>query len=132
MPHILPFIIVPFHHPQPPLSISSSQSCGLRNIIPYSIIPPWTAVAVPLLRLDTHPPGGFGGRALTDLQFLDEFGRIPPERMHLTAWADLKPVSDNDTFECRQQNRRASIVVLYPNLQQAEGSESINDGFLSP
>ena len=57
----------------------------MRNIILYPIIQPWTAVAVPLLRLDTHLPGGFGSRALAVLQFLDEFGRIPPERTHFTA-----------------------------------------------
>ncbi len=71
-------------------------------------------------------------RALAVLQFLEEFGRIPAERMHFSAWADLKPVADNDTLEGRQQNRRASIVILYPNLEQSEGSDTINDETLNP
>ncbi len=89
------------------------------------IIPP----ADPIYPTNWHLSGA---RALAVLQFLEEFGRIPPDRMHYTAWADLKPVADNNTLEGRQQNRRASIVVLFPGLQQSAAGDTINDEILNP
>jgi chemotaxis protein MotB len=73
-----------------------------------------------------------GARALAVLQFLEEFGKIPTTRMHFTGWADLHPVADNDTLEGRLQNRRASIVVLYPQRDQAAGADALNEEILKP
>lgn len=58
-----------------------------------------------------------GARALAVLQFLEQFGGIERDRLHYQAWADLKPVADNSVLEGRLQNRRASVVILYPDRQ---------------
>lgn len=67
-----------------------------------------------------------GARALAVLQFIEQFGKIPRERMHYTGWADLRPVGSNDTLEGRLQNRRASIVILYPDAAQAEAGSDLS------
>ena len=67
-----------------------------------------------------------GARALAVLQFMEQFGRIDRARLHYSAWADLKPVGDNSTLSGRLQNRRASIVILYPDKVAASSAESLN------
>ncbi len=56
-----------------------------------------------------------GARALAVLQFLEQFGDLERDRLHYQAWADLRPVADNATLDGRLKNRRASIVILYPD-----------------
>lgn len=68
-----------------------------------------------------------GARALSVLQFLEQFGKIPRDRMHYTAWADLKPVEQNDTLEGRLKNRRASIIVLYPDEAQSAAAGALKE-----
>ena len=56
-----------------------------------------------------------GARALGVLQFLEQFGELERGRLHFQAWADLKPVANNESLDGRLRNRRASIVILYPD-----------------
>ena len=67
-----------------------------------------------------------GARALAVLQFLEQFGKIPRDRMHYSAWADLRPVAGNEDLEGRLKNRRASIVIVYPELTQAPTQDELN------
>ena len=72
-----------------------------------------------------------GARALSVLQFMEQFGRIDRDRLHYTAWADQKPVGDNKTLEGRLKNRRASIVILYPDRFSAESAGDLSSGVAS-
>jgi len=67
-----------------------------------------------------------GARALAVLQFMEQFGRIDRARLHYSAWADLKPAGDNSTLSGRLQNRRASIVILYPDQVAASSVGNLN------
>jgi len=51
-------------------------------------------------------------RAASVLRFLQDVGKIDPALLVLQAYADQKPVGDNNTVEGRHQNRRVDIVLV--------------------
>jgi chemotaxis protein MotB len=55
-----------------------------------------------------------GARATAVLRRLVEEGRLPPERLFAAAYGDARPKANNATADGRAANRRAEIVILYP------------------
>jgi len=53
-------------------------------------------------------------RATTVVRFLQEVG-VPPERMIASGRAEYQPISENDTAEGRQKNRRTEITLVDRN-----------------
>jgi len=53
-------------------------------------------------------------RATTVVRFLQDVG-VPPERMIASGRAEYQPISDNDTPEGRQKNRRTEITLVDRN-----------------
>ena len=51
-------------------------------------------------------------RALSVLHYLQEEESVSPQRLSAIGYGEFHPVSDNDTKEGRQLNRRVEIVVL--------------------
>ncbi|MBK8574650.1 MAG: flagellar motor protein MotB [Elusimicrobia bacterium] len=51
-------------------------------------------------------------RATTVVRFLQEKGKLPPERMIAAGQGEYMPVAPNDTPEGRQKNRRIEIMLL--------------------
>lgn len=51
-------------------------------------------------------------RATNVVRFLEERGKIPGARLVATGFAQFRPVTDNDTAENRQKNRRIELVLL--------------------
>ena len=56
-------------------------------------------------------------RASTVLRFLTESAGLGGKKLFIAGYADTHPVATNDTPEGRALNRRADIVVVYPNQQ---------------
>ena len=61
-------------------------------------------------------------RARTVLLFLvksveDNGGGLDPMRLHAAGYGDIDPISENETPEGRQQNRRVELVLL-PNVEE--------------
>ncbi len=56
-------------------------------------------------------------RASTVLRYLTESAGLRGKKLFIAGYADTRPVSTNDTPEGRALNRRADIVVVYPNQQ---------------
>lgn len=50
-------------------------------------------------------------RAVNVVRFLEETGRIPGSRLSAAGYADLRPLSSNDTAEGRAKNRRVEIIL---------------------
>ena len=73
-----------------------------------------------------------GARALSVLQFLEQFGRIDRDRLHYAGWSDLRPFGPNDTLEGRLSNRRASIVILCPDESSASSARGLSAGESEP
>jgi chemotaxis protein MotB len=53
------------------------------------------------------------------LRYLVEGGGVPAGRVFAAGYGDTRPVSDNGTPTGRAANRRADIVILYPNPTDA-------------
>ncbi len=53
-------------------------------------------------------------RATEVLRYLTEQAGIEPARIHAAAYADTRPIADNATPDGRAKNRRADIVIVYP------------------
>ncbi len=53
-------------------------------------------------------------RATEVLRYLTEQAGIDPKRLHAAAYADTRPIADNATPDGRAKNRRADIVIVYP------------------
>lgn len=51
-------------------------------------------------------------RASTVVRYLQEQGGVSPEKLVLTAYADQRPVADNQTAGGREQNRRVEITLI--------------------
>jgi len=51
-------------------------------------------------------------RALSVLHFMVDDEGVNPDRVSATGYGEYQPVSDNDTVEGRQKNRRVEIVIL--------------------
>jgi chemotaxis protein MotB len=54
-------------------------------------------------------------RATSVLRYLVENGGIRAERVFAAGYGDTRPVADNSTGVGRSANRRADIVIIYPN-----------------
>ena len=63
-------------------------------------------------------------RASTVLRFLAETGNVTKGKLFLAGYADTQPVGDNATPEGRALNRRADIVIVYPNANDLQKSLS--------
>lgn len=55
-------------------------------------------------------------RAANVVHHLAQTNDLEPERMEIRAYADTKPVAENDTAENRARNRRVEIMVNYDDL----------------
>jgi chemotaxis protein MotB len=51
---------------------------------------------------------------VTIVRYLAEEEDIAPERLSAAGRAEFKPVAPNDSRENRALNRRADIVIIYP------------------
>jgi chemotaxis protein MotB len=68
-------------------------------------------------------------RATTVLRRLVEEGRLSPDKLFAAAYGDTRPRADNATAEGRAANRRAEIVILYPqSAVQPQGASSESGG----
>lgn len=54
-------------------------------------------------------------RAVTIVRYLTEEEGIKPERFAAAGYAEYRPIVSNDTRANRALNRRADIVIIYPN-----------------
>jgi chemotaxis protein MotB len=59
-------------------------------------------------------------RAVAVARYLVEHGRVAPERVFAAGYGEYRPISSNDTSEQRAHNRRAEILIIYPNAPNAE------------
>jgi chemotaxis protein MotB len=57
-------------------------------------------------------------RATAVLRRLVDEGRLTPDKLFAAAYGDTRPRADNATAEGRAANRRAEIVILYPQAAQ--------------
>ncbi len=64
-------------------------------------------------------------RAVAVVRFLVGEGEVAPERVSAAAYADIRPVAENDSLEGRTANRRVEIVLL-PPIQTARVSAKID------
>lgn len=55
-------------------------------------------------------------RAASVVHHLAQTNGLEPERMEIRAYADTKPVAENDSAENRARNRRVEIMVNYDDL----------------
>ena len=53
-------------------------------------------------------------RATAVLRFLMDEAGVKPERVYAAGFGDTRPIADNGTPEGRAHNRRADIVIIYP------------------
>lgn len=58
-------------------------------------------------------------RAVAVARYLMEHAQIAPERVHAAGYGEYRPVASNDTPEQRALNRRAEIMVIYPETSSA-------------
>jgi chemotaxis protein MotB len=58
-------------------------------------------------------------RALSVLHYMVENESIEPTRLSATGYGEYHPVTDNDTKEGRQKNRRVEIVILPKTTKEA-------------
>lgn len=58
-----------------------------------------------------------GARATAVLRYLVDEGAFPPELIHASGFGEFQPVADNLTPEGRSLNRRADVVILYPEAR---------------
>jgi chemotaxis protein MotB len=58
-------------------------------------------------------------RAAIVARYLGETGGIDPKRLSVVGFGEYHPLYANDTREHRAHNRRADIVILYPNEKPA-------------
>lgn len=61
-------------------------------------------------------------RALSVLHQLVDSESVSPERLSAIGYGEYKPVSDNDSKEGRQKNRRVEIVIL-PKAEKKQAAE---------
>lgn len=54
-------------------------------------------------------------RAVNIVHYLVQEEGIAPERLLAAGQAEFKPITTNDTREDRARNRRADIIIIYPN-----------------
>ena len=54
-------------------------------------------------------------RAVSVTRYLTEVAGIDPARVCAAAFGEFRPVAPNDTPEGRGKNRRAEILIIYPN-----------------
>jgi chemotaxis protein MotB len=59
-------------------------------------------------------------RATNVLQYMVATGAVPPSRLSVGAYGEIRPVAGNDTAEGRALNRRVDIVVLNTAMDQLE------------
>ncbi len=68
-------------------------------------------------------------RALAVTRYLVSLG-IKPERLSAAGYGEYRPIADNSTKEGRAANRRADIVIIYPEagvpVTEPEGGASAN------
>ncbi|MBL7069881.1 MAG: OmpA family protein [Candidatus Omnitrophica bacterium] len=62
-------------------------------------------------------------RALSVLHYLQKEERVAPQRLSAIGYGEFSPVSDNDTKEGRQLNRRVEIVIL-PEIAKSKDLDS--------
>ena len=66
-------------------------------------------------------------RALSVLHYLQKEERVAPQRLSAIGYGEFSPVSDNDTKEGRQLNRRVEIVIL-PEIAKSKDLDSSLSG----
>lgn len=59
-------------------------------------------------------------RATNVLQYMIAAGEVPPSRLSVGGYGEIRPVASNDTPEGRSLNRRVDIVVLNTAMDQLE------------
>jgi chemotaxis protein MotB len=59
-------------------------------------------------------------RALAVLHFLVDSCELKPERLSIAGYGQYHPVTANDTFKGKQQNRRVEIVILPAQLKKVK------------
>jgi chemotaxis protein MotB len=57
-------------------------------------------------------------RAVTIVRYLAEEEDVPPARLSAAGNAEFKPVALNDSRANRALNRRADIIIIYPNASR--------------
>jgi chemotaxis protein MotB len=57
-------------------------------------------------------------RAVAVARYLSEVAGVAPGRLSAVGYGEFRPVADNSTREGRARNRRADIVILYPQPPQ--------------
>jgi|DewCreStandDraft_2_1066082.scaffolds.fasta_scaffold00162_6 chemotaxis protein MotB len=57
-------------------------------------------------------------RAVAVTRYLSEVVGVAPSRLSAVGYGEFRPVADNSTREGRARNRRADIVILYPQQPQ--------------
>ncbi len=63
-------------------------------------------------------------RATAVTRFFIEQGGVDPLRLSAVGFAEFRPIADNGTAAGRAQNRRADLVILYPQDQTAAGADT--------
>ena len=58
-------------------------------------------------------------RAVSIVRFLSEEEGIDPNRLSAAGHAEFKPITDNTTRNNREMNRRADIVIIYPESSKS-------------
>ena len=54
-------------------------------------------------------------RAVAVARYLVEHGQVAPERVYAAGYGEYRPIASNDTIEQRAHNRRAEILIIYPD-----------------
>ncbi len=60
------------------------------------------------------------GRSLAVLHFLVDECAVKPERLSANGYGQFRPVSDNETAQGKQKNRRVEIVILPAQLSKVK------------
>jgi chemotaxis protein MotB len=70
-------------------------------------------------------------RATSVLRRLVDEGKLNPDKLFAAAYGETRPKADNNTAEGRTANRRAEIVILYPQAAvQPQGTPASSGGAL--